>query len=85
MTAKQQEEKKEKAVSFEAAVKRLEDIVAQMESGSLSLEEMIGRFEEGQKLITTCTKKLNEVERKVEKLVKKGSGDETEPFELEGE
>ena len=52
-----------------------------MEGGDLSLEDMIKRFEEGQKLIGFCSKKLDEVERKIEILVKKGDTLEEEPFE----
>ncbi len=49
--------------------------------GELALEEMIKHFEEGSKLVTLCSKKLTEVEQKIEKLVKKGDGLGTEPFE----
>ncbi len=59
-------------MSFEQSLERLEQIVKEMESGSLSLEKMISRFEEGQKLLKDCSGKLNEVERKIEVLVKKG-------------
>ncbi len=61
-----------KKMSFEQSLERLEQIVKEMESGSLSLEKMITRFEEGQKLLKQCSGKLEEVERKIEALVKKG-------------
>ena len=82
-TAKTTDEKQ----SFEQSLSRLEKIVADMEDGSLSLDDMVARFEEGRKLIEFCTKTLNEVERKIEKLVKKGDAVTTEPFgdEEEGE
>jgi exodeoxyribonuclease VII small subunit len=70
----------EKAVDFEKALTRLEAIVDEMESGDLSLEQMIKHFEEGSKLVTLCSGKLNEVEQKIEKLVKKGGTLTTEPF-----
>jgi exonuclease VII small subunit len=41
---------------------------------------MIKRFEEGQGLIKFCSSKLNEVERKIEKLLNKDGEPETEPF-----
>ncbi|MCE9616303.1 MAG: exodeoxyribonuclease VII small subunit [Lentisphaerae bacterium] len=66
--------------SFEGAMQRLETIVAEMEDGKLNLEDMIARFEEGQKLIGFCTAKLNEVEKKVEMLVKRGESVTLEPF-----
>ena len=69
--------------SFEKSLERLETIVDEMERGELSLEKMMSHFEEGQKLIGTCTKKLNEVERKIEILVQKDGRVTTEPFEEE--
>jgi len=66
--------------SFEASLERLEKIVAEMENGELSLEDMIKRFEEGRSLVKFCGKKLNEVERKIEILVKEGEEVSTEPF-----
>ena len=67
--------------SFEEALKRLETLVADMEAGKLSLDEMIARFEEGSQLVDLCGKRLNEVERRIEKLVKKDGEITTEPFE----
>ena len=72
-----------KSVNFEKSLERLEQLVEQMESGELSLEEMIGHFEEGSKLVQTCTRKLDEVEQKIEKLVKKDGQLQSEPFEVE--
>ncbi len=66
--------------NFEAALARLEAIVGEMEGGAQNLEETIARFEEGQKLIAFCGAKLNEVERKIEILMKKGDKMEPEPF-----
>jgi exodeoxyribonuclease VII small subunit len=73
--------KPEEKINFEKAMERLDKIVGEMESGSLSLEEMITRFEEGQSLIKFCSVKLNEVEKKVEMLVKKGGEIVAEPFD----
>ncbi|MDP6523746.1 MAG: exodeoxyribonuclease VII small subunit [Kiritimatiellia bacterium] len=79
MTTKKTNDKKGHK-SFEASLERLEKIVVDMEGGKLSLEEMINRFEEGQSLVKLCGEKLNEVERKIEILVKKGDEISTEPF-----
>lgn len=79
MTTKKTGDKNDQK-SFETSLERLEKIVADMESGKLSLEEMINRFEEGQSLVKLCGEKLNEVERKIEILVKKGDKLSTEPF-----
>ncbi|NOU36390.1 MAG: exodeoxyribonuclease VII small subunit [Kiritimatiellaceae bacterium] len=71
----------EKTVDFEKSLERLEAIVEEMEGGDLSLEQMIKHFEEGSKLVTLCSGKLNEVEQKIEKLVKKGGVLSAEPFD----
>ena len=63
--------------NFETALQRLEQIAAQMESGRLELDKMLACFEEGQRLVKYCTAKLDEVERKIEALVKTPSGDFT--------
>jgi exodeoxyribonuclease VII small subunit len=77
--------KSEEKIGFEKAMARLDKIVGEMEGGSLTLEEMISRFEEGQSLVKLCGEKLNEVEKKVEMLVKKGDEISTETFEEEAE
>ncbi len=71
----------EETIDFEQSLKRLEKLVSEMERGDLPLEEMIKHFEEGSKLVTLCSKKLTEVEQKIEKLVKKDGEITEEPFE----
>ena len=66
--------------TFEESLARLEAIVRSMESGELSLEKMMAGFEEGTGLVKLCTRRLNEVEKKIEKLVKKDGEVVTEPF-----
>ncbi|MFH0954013.1 MAG: exodeoxyribonuclease VII small subunit [Verrucomicrobiota bacterium] len=79
------EKQADRGRSFEKALARLEQIVAEMEGGKLSLEKMVAYFEEGTELVKYCTEKLNEVERKIEILAKKGDELVTEPFEAEDE
>jgi len=68
---------------FEEAMKRLEDIVQSLESGDLSLEDSLGIFEEGMKLVGFCSKKLEEAEQKVTMLVKESDGKYSQqPFEI---
>ena len=69
-----------KAKTFEKSMEKLESIVGDMEGGELSLDAMIERFEEGQNLIKFCSGKLDEVERKIEKLLNVDGEPETEPF-----
>ncbi len=66
---------------FEKNLERLESIVEEMESGELNLDQMMAHFEEGMQLTKTCTKRLHEVEQKIEILVKKGNEVTSEPFE----
>ena len=68
---------------FEQSLARLEELVEQMEGGTLGLEQMIKHFEEGTKLVEVCTKKLNDVELKIEKLVKKDGELKAVPFDPE--
>ena len=70
----------DKQPGFEKSLERLETIVREMEGGELSLEKMMKHFEEGMSLVGTCSAKLNEVERKIELLVKKGDQTTLAPF-----
>ena len=71
---------------FEAALARLEEIVAELESGELGLEQSLKLFEEGVKLARVCNARLEEAERKVEVLLKDKNGKmTTKPFEGEEE
>ncbi len=75
----------EKTETFEGSLERLEMIVKAMEEGRLSLEQMTTHFEEGTHLISFCEKKLNEVERKIEILVKKNGTQQEIPFDIPSE
>jgi len=69
---------------FEEAMDRLEEIVRDLEEGDLPLEESLKAFEEGMNLIKFCSEKLEEVERKVTKLVKENDGKYGhQPFDIE--
>jgi exodeoxyribonuclease VII small subunit len=59
---------------FEVALEELESVVEQLESGDLSLEDSLAAFEKGIRLVKYCNQKLNEVERRVEVLVKDKDG-----------
>jgi exodeoxyribonuclease VII small subunit len=60
--------------SFESALENLEQVVEQLETGELSLEDSLAAFEKGVGLVKHCNQKLNEVERKIEILVKDKEG-----------
>lgn len=63
--------------SFEAAFSRLEEILEKMNSGTVSLDESLSLYEEADKLILNCNKKLNDAERKIEMLIKNRQGELT--------
>ena len=58
-----------KSLNLESKLKRMEDIVTQMESGQLSLDDMLLLFEEGVKLSKECQVQLHVAEQKVEQLL----------------
>ncbi len=61
---------KKQDISFEDALAALETIVNEMESGELTLEEGVNRFEQGMKLAQICSEELNESEKKIEILTR---------------
>jgi exodeoxyribonuclease VII small subunit len=62
------------AMSFEAALKELEGIVARLEQGEVDLEDSITLYERGQVLKAHCEKKLKAAEGRLEKIVLGSSG-----------
>ncbi len=69
-------------MKFEEALKRLEDIVGDLESGNIPLEESLAKYEEGIKLVRLCQKKLEQAKKKIEVIVKTKNGKvKIEPFE----
>ena len=75
-----------KKPDFERSLARLEEVVRQLESPQLSLDEAMKLFEEGVGLSRECQKQLEEAEGRVEILLKKADGKmAAEPFEPGGE
>lgn len=64
------------SMKFEDNLAKLEDTVRRMESGELSLDQMIVSFEEGRKLIEACTKDLEAIRLRIEKVTKDGGTEE---------
>lgn len=66
---------------FEKDLEKLEEIVAALEEGELSLDDALKRFEEGIKLAKRCEKALSEAEKKIEILTRNAEGElEAQPF-----
>ncbi len=68
--------------TFEVALKELEEIVRQMESGDLPLEDALKKYELGIKHSQYCFDLLDNIEKKISILTKTSDGNVTqEPFE----
>jgi exodeoxyribonuclease VII small subunit len=75
-----------KELKFEESLERLESIVQEMESGDLALEDILKKYEEGNKLIKFCASKLNDAEKRIEVLMKDKNGSlSLEEFDLDNE
>ena len=71
-------------IKFEKAMKRLEQIVDELEKGDLDIDKSLQIFEEGIKMSRTCSKKLSDAEAKIEKLTRNQKGELiTELFQME--
>ena len=69
-----------KKKSFEESMKRLEEIVSQLERGESSLDQSLKLFEEGTGLAAHCTQMLDQAEQKV-RLLLGGEAQEEVPFQ----
>jgi exodeoxyribonuclease VII small subunit len=67
-------------LDFEAAVRELEELVARMEGGNLSLEDSLRAFERGVKLTRHCQSALRNAELAVKQLTE---SDTLEPFDAD--
>lgn len=74
----------DKNMSFEDALKRIDEIVKSLEKGDVALAESMKLFEEGTALVRNCSEMLDEAEQKVVKLKKGPDGAPVElPFDTE--
>ncbi|MGA2447894.1 MAG: exodeoxyribonuclease VII small subunit [Polyangiaceae bacterium] len=74
-----------KTLTFEAAMRRLTDIVQRLEQGELSLEESLRLFEEGVNLARVSQSRLDAAEKRVEQLlaIDETGRAQTAPFETD--
>ena len=73
------------AMSFEDALKALEDVVRKLEGGEVPLEESISLYERGEQLRGHCQARLDSAQARIEKIVAgpDGQASGTEPFDAE--
>jgi exodeoxyribonuclease VII small subunit len=60
--------------SFESSLKRVEEVIAELERGDLPLEQSLARYEEGMARLNRCYSILDSVEKKIALLSKKENG-----------
>ena len=73
-------------LKYEDALKRLEKLVAELDTSGLDLETRLKKFEEGTKLARLLLKKLDGAKKKVELLVKSNVGDASlVPFDADSD
>ena len=65
-------------IKFEEALKKLEKIIGELESGDLSLDESLKKYQEGIELARSCSQKLDSAKKKIDILSKNSKGE----FEL---
>lgn len=61
--------------NFEDALKRLEEIVINLENGDVTLEDTVKMFKEGIELAKVCKNKLQSAEKEIKKIVKDNDGE----------
>lgn len=73
-------------LTFEQALSALEEIVQQLESGSVPLDQSIALYERGEALRRHCQKRLDDAQARIERIVTDGAGAATgtAPFDADG-
>ena len=71
-------------MSFEDALRALEEVVAKLERGDVPLDQSIALYERGAALRARCEAKLKEAEEKVSKITLDGTGAPTRSTPVEG-
>jgi len=73
----------EKNKNFEEMIKELEQIAKDLESGNLSLDDSVKKFEQGMEISKGCSKILEEAEKRISILIKNSDGEiKEENFEV---
>ena len=75
---------KKTEMSFEEALKRLEEIVGMLEGGDHPLDDSLDLFSEGLKLVNFCNSKIEKVEKSVKKLVNENGELIEKDFSVDG-
>lgn len=73
------------ALSFEEALRALEDIVRKLESGEVPLDATMDLYERGEKLRVHCQARLDAAQMRIEKIVAGADGQASaaQPFDAD--
>lgn len=74
--------RKTKEPTFEEALEQLESLVEAMEAGDIALADLVEKYEQGNKLLQTCQKRLQHAEMKIQQLKKQDGELSLEEAEL---
>ncbi len=72
----------DESLTFESAMRRLEEVVAEIEKGDLPLETLIARHEEGSRLVQVCTELLDSARKRVELVEENATGVLLKPLDV---
>lgn len=75
--------KKEGGFKFEKALKRLEDIVSQLESGQVELEQALALHQEAAELLNRCHHLLDEAQKKIKRIARSDRGYDVQDIDIE--
>jgi exodeoxyribonuclease VII small subunit len=67
-------------MTFEKAIRELENIVTSLENGDVALDQAIALFERGMELSRYCSQRLDEAEGKITMLIKEQNAFREVPF-----
>ena len=68
-------------LNFEESLKKLEEIVKELENGTVALDDAITKFTEAMKLASSCNEKLKNAEESIDKILTKDGS--LEDFKVE--
>ena len=71
----------QKKLSFEEALLTLEEVVAKLEAGKLTLDEALAAYEKGMGLVRLCNERLADAERRIEAISLTENGFTTEKLD----
>jgi exodeoxyribonuclease VII small subunit len=71
-------------LSFEDALKRLEQVVRELESGEATLDRAIALYEEGERLKQQCEARLKDAQARIEKITLGSDGRPTGTVPFDG-